>query len=212
MFSIPTHPICRGSITKAGPPKPIPAKKPKKPPVDMSPKILRTMAPSTIPQDLKKELLEATRPKTEKEEEKVLRDVMIHAKAKKIEPDVKATVWGELKTALASKRQELDSGKKLSKPFIQTSVIEEAQPAPKPAVVIKDEHDIPKVIREELESLIISIIKQEKPKTSDALVDKILEITNLVDISITDSRVKLIVMKLRKENKIKFDHQKGWSI
>ena len=124
------------------------------------------------------------------------------------EPDAKTAVWAELKTALAAKREQLLEGRPSVAPAVKPKVVE---PTPKQTVVIRDEEDIPKIIREEIERVIISIIKQEKPKTSEALIEKVLEITKLVDISITEARVKLIIMKLKKENQIHFFHQQGWT-
>ncbi len=185
----------------AGPPKPIPVKKPKEAP--------KGIAPQAMPKDLRKELLEAA--KSEKDVGMVGRDVMIKPTTATIEPDFKTAVWAELKTALAAKREQLLEGKKPETPSIQPKVIGAKEPVPKKTVVIKDEEDIPTIIREEIERVIISIIKQDKPKTSEALIEKVLEITKLVDISITESRVKLIIMKLKKENQIHFFHQQGWS-
>jgi hypothetical protein len=202
---------------KAGPPKPLPAKKtkgkPKKAPKPMS----KTMPPSALPADLKKELLERTRPKEEivvkkgkKEVKKDLREVKLKPLSPKKEPDVKTAIWAELKTALAAKREQVIEGKKPAKPFVESKVAEEKAPVPRQTVVIRDEQALPKIIQEEIERVVVSIVKQEKPKTSEALVNKILEITKLVDISITDTRVKLIIMQMRKANKIKYDPQRGW--
>ena len=74
--------------------------------------------------------------------------------------------------------------------------------------------EIPAEAVENIERIVLKILYDEKAvKSTNLLIEKVLEITFEEKVSISEKNIKLIINKMDHENKIQFSQSKGgWKI